>query len=1136
MGIELKLCPLLMVFILPEFAAVRSSPVPDLPFQLLAGLKEILSGKYLIGLLDILQSQSSNNSAWTPDLIEKVGMYLASQNVFSISGLQTSASQYLENISEDPKFLRSELQKLDSEQFQLAMKYLLGGKKEHFDVADMVLDFETLRDKVFQCPGGNRTIFLITLEKCLPVLTSADCVDILSQVIRMFGESYLQADVIASLPSELPEEPFRNLSSVFKELYDKITANERRALYEWMTQILQNTHMSNDVNESSSWVTAENLWILSRYMVLLPLEEIRKIHINEIRMFISCDNATKQLDTVYDIAPDLAKAFLERINSSGFDMRNISTIYRLGLLVCFYDDVQQLDPAVARALLHQMIKCNQLRSYHAEVQKLKSEFLQIAMLNQTLNESLGSLSDAIVGLTLSQLESLSPEAVQGAILTLQQVSGWTKSQIMVLTAKYLQSEKVLTFSNISQLGELASGISAQSFYDMNPRELLMALKVGLNQYGSGLSPAQKEAILSKVLSSGHFSSVVLDMNGELFKEVPLSNLFEQHDLNVAVLKDKKMRKSQALHLFEIMSHKSPLVDLLSTGHMVEGITCEQIDNMSKPSFLNHYKLLENNLHLLSPYQIHCLAWKYWKISQATIPPFLLAVLPSGYFASHPLPCGPLLKGLGKIDLKNLGLNTQKQNMVLSKVHQCLNSSISDVYQLDVLGNLICHLSPSTIRSGLATDVVAATIHLLKKCTSLSLEQNTEIKQKILEHYGDPSNWTSGLVSFWGLLSKNEFTGVLKKFKGTVMQMVSETVEIPLNKGILSAIFHAVRNTSVPHHSADCAGITSPTADEIMILAEANVFWSTVELQCIGREVFTRTVHILGSIRNLKRPQLHVLKEKAKEVWGEPSDWKSYHMTSLGRIITALSESEIDLLDLSSIDAVSVLGQQGEWTEVQARCIFQGFLNDSTKSMENLKSFELAGLGGALCAADPQQIHQIPTTEFRAVISRIGSLPCSLNILQEFKQKAEMIYGEPETWNRSVLHDIAHIAAGLNKEDLRSLNPSVMPYIHPDAIKYIPADSFKALSPEQIVSLGPENGAKVTDAQREQLDAVQLQSLSQALDGARVRIKDSETHTSPFTTKVTPSPVSQDAAQTVDLFHLGRFCLLLHVLTTALFFA
>ncbi|CAH2307150.1 otoancorin isoform X1 [Pelobates cultripes] len=1066
---------------------------------------------------------------------------------------ETSVNNYLDHISEDPKFLMTELRKLDSQQFQLTMKYLFGGKKEHFDMVDIDLDFEALRERILQCPGAKRIIFLITLEKCLPVLNSAECVDILSQVIRMYGEHYLQGDVIANLPSELPDEPFKNLSSVFKELYDKITANDRRALYEWMTEILQKNYMNNDFNGSTSWVTAENLWILGRYMVHLPVDEIRKINVNEIRMFISYDNATKQLDTVYDITPDLAKAFLELINSSGFDMRNISTIYRLGLLVCFYDDVLDLDPTVARALLHQMIKCNQLRSYHADVQKMKSQFLQIAMLNQTLNESLGSLSDAVVSLTLSQLEALSPEAVQGAILTLQQVSGWTKSQIMVLTGKYINSDKVLTFSNISHLGELVSGISAQSFYDMNPRELSMALKVGLSQHASGLSPAQQESILSRVLSSGDLQTVVSDMNGAFFREVPLSQLLAQQDLNVAVLKEKEMRTSQ--HLFRpfsyenmTISHASPCLMMVigerdfvqlfeyyickDTGYLVKGVTCEQIDRMSKPSFLNHYKLFEKNLHLLSPFQIHCLAWRYWKISQATIPPFLLAVLPSEYFVSYPPACGSLLISLGKIDLDSLLLNKHKKEIIINKINQCLNGSITDVYQLDMLGNLVCHLSPGIIRDGLSTGVIEATIHRMKSCTSLSQKQNVDIKHKILEHYGNPLSWTSETVqdmtAFWNLLSEEEFNGILKKFLNTVVQMVSEAAGISLSEGMLSALFHAVQafnaNASVPNQTTECTGITSPTDENIVILAEANSYWSSKELYCMGRETFHRNVHILGSISGFNHSQLSALKNKAKEAIGilggggvrhaaaglfKWADWRSYHVTSLGRIATALSEQEIDQLDLRSIDAVSALGKQEEWTFAQKRSILQGFLNNSNKSLKDLKSFDLAGLGGILCAAKEDEINQIQTSEFRAVISRIGSLPCSPNILQEFKKKAEMVYGKPETWTSYILQDIGYIAAGLNKEEFKLLQPELMPYIQPAVIKYILDDTFKVMSPEQIASLGPENSIMVTDSQRAKLDTTQLQSLDQALDGVRATSKDKESTTSPSSTIVfTSSPVSE----------------------------
>ncbi|KAG8433088.1 hypothetical protein GDO86_017392 [Hymenochirus boettgeri] len=962
---------------------------------------------------------------------------------------------YLEKICDNPKFLLHELQQLDATQFHLAMKYLLGAKKETFDMADIVVDFETIRERIFQRPGGNRTLFLATLEKCLPVLKLPECVDLVSQVLRMYGAKYLQADVIRRFPAELPDYPFRNMSSVFRDFYDKISANTRRALYEWMTLILQEIHMANDANGSTSWITAENLWILGRYVVHLPIKEIRKININEVSVHY-----------FYSLTINIPNAML-------------------GLLVCFYGDAAHLDPTVAKALLHQMIKCNQLKGYHSDVQKLKSQFLQIAMLNQTLNESLGSLSDAVVGLTLPELESLSPEAVHGALLTLQQVSGWTKSQIMVLTSKYLHSEKVLTFSNISQLGELVSGIGAQSLYEMNSREILMLFKSGLSQHASDLSPAQREAILSKVLSSGDFQTTVLDMNGVFFKEVSLSYLLTQGEIDASVLKNKEMRKSQ----------------------LVKGIPCEQIESMSKPTFLNHYKLLEKNIQLLTPYQIHCLAWKYWKVSQSTIPAFLLVALPSEYIASNSGPCETFLFSLGMSDLHY----STKKEIIINKVDQCLNGSLADVYQLDMIGSLICHLSPKIIKTGISTNIIASAINLLKLCPNLSQDQKRVIKTRLLEYYGNTSNWTSETVQdmapFWNLLSKNEFQEILKKFQNTVLQMVSDTPGIPLSGGMLSVFFDAVRFLCVNVSVADqTAGAMSPSADDITRLTEANSLWSCEELQHINIDTFTKTVDILGNVRSFNQSQLSILKEKAKQVWGGLSLWKSYHIITLGRIVTALNENEIEELDLNSIDAVSALTQQTEWTSKQAKAILHGFLNDSAMSFSDLKSYHLAGLARSLCAADTEQIDQIQTSEFRAVISRIGSLPCELNILQAFKKKALMVYGKPDQWSHFIINDIGYIAAGLTKEEFKSLDAGLMAYIQPAVITYIPDETFKELSPEQIAYLGSENGAMVTGSQRALLNTTQLHSLDLALDGISAIIPVTESLTSVTTTKNT-SPLA-----------------------------
>ncbi|KAF1417293.1 Otoancorin, partial [Spheniscus magellanicus] len=1067
-----------------------------------------------------------SSNVWTADMLTKVMAYFHAQEVmFTLSSLQMSIKSYLKNLLYQPRQLLSEFQQLDQQQFQTAMKYLFNSRKDRLEMGNISLDWDKTRERIFQSPGVNRTLFLVTLDKCFLALSVLDCVDILSQVLHVSAVNYLQPDVIGSLPNVLQEDAFRNLSTVFKDLYDKTSAKTQRALYGWMKQILQKSCNMSEFNESTSWVSAENLWILGRYMVHLPLEEIMKISLNEIRLFISYDNATKQLDTVYGITPELAQAFLERISSSGFDMRNTSTIYRqdsfsfsfmavLGLLVCFYDDMEQMDAAVARALLHQMIKCNQLRGFQAEVQKLKSQLLNIAMQNQTLNDILGSLSDAVVGLTSSQLESLSPDAVHNAIATLNQVSGWAKSQVMILSSKYLSYEKVLSFYTVSQMGALVTGISTQSFYSMNPKDLSQIIQGTTPQYLSDLSPAQQQGILRKIAASGDFSSSVKDIQGAFFKEISLSDLWKQTGYNSSMMKEKELRRSQALCLYELLSKKYYPVDLLSTGQLVKGVTCQLIESMGTDFFLNTFKFFEKNLHLLSPYQVNCLAWKFWKVSNASIPPFLLSVLPIEYleYVSGPL-CVPFIESLGKTEMNLLNPSLHKKNAVLQKVQECLNGSIADEYDVDLLGNLICHLPPAFLRGRMSLKAMATALHQFKLCQQLSHEQKTEIKYKLLELYGSPNNWTAETTldvgPFIALMSKGELNVLAEKFPDIILQIAKTIGPISSAEELLSTVFESVSNASAniesPLSRPDCLGTRAPSSDEIIKLAEANVFWSVQELKCMDAGTFDKNVELLGTVSGFNSSQLIALKEKAKQVWGSLPDWKSYHIVSLGRIALALNEHEIEELDLHSIDTISVLSQQTEWTLTQARSILQGFLEDSGQTISALKSFDLVGLGAILCALNSTEIMSIRTAEFSAAVARIGLLFCSTPVLRQFKKMTESVFSTATSWNGSILQEIGTIAGGLNEDELKAFDKNLMPYFQPIAIRCIPPEIFQTLSPEQIANLGPENAAMVTRLQREHLNASQLQSLQLALDGARTSTPETQTSASTTQAVQTPAP-------------------------------
>ncbi|XP_062956736.1 otoancorin [Cynocephalus volans] len=1075
--------------------------------------EEIIDGSYLNALLDLIQFQSSH--VWTADLSHRVLAYLNSRNVaFTIASLQAAMENHLEQRLYQPQKLLEDLRKADAQQFHTAMKCLLEDKQDRLDLKDIVIDLGEIREQALQSPGVNRSLFVITLERCFQVLNSLECVEILGRVLRGSSGSFLQPDITERLPRDLREDAFKNLSAVFKDLYDQTSAHSQRALYSWMTGILQTS--ANATDDSVSWVSAENLWILGRYMVHLSFEEIMKISPTEIGLFISYDNATKQLDTVYDITPELAQAFLERIGSSSFDMRNTSTIHRLGLLVCFYDDLELLDAAVAQVLLHQMIKCGHLRGFQAGVQKLKADLLDIAIENQTLNETLGSLSDAVVGLTYSQLESLSPEAVHGAISTLNQVSGWAKSQVIILSAKFLAHEKVLSFYNVSQMGVLLAGVGTQAFYGMDRKDISQVLRSSLSQHVSDLSPAQQHGILSKMIKAGDTASGIVEIQGAFFKEVSLFDLRREPGFNSTVLKEKELRSSQALFLYELLSKTTRRPEeLLSAGQLVKGVTCSDIDAMSADSFWAHFQYFENNLSLLSPYQVNCLAWKYWEVSRTSMPPFLLAALPARYLASVPASqCVPFLISLGKTRLDSLVLDSHKKNSVLRKVQQCLDSSIVDEYTVDIVGNLLCHLPVTFIDRGISPRAWAAALHRLSGCPDLSPEQKALVRLRLLEQYGVPQNWTAettkDLGPFLVLFSGDELNSVATKFPDILQQTASNMAGTLPPKEFLWAVFESVRNSSDDRRSSvpspGCHGVVAPSSDDIFKLAEANACWSPEELLCMEDDAFTRSVERLGAVQGFSQPQLMALKERTIQVWDMPSCWREYHIMSLGRIALALNESELEQLDLGSIDTVASLSQQTEWSPGQAKSILQGFLDDSDYSIQDLKSFHLVGLGATLCAMNITEIPLIKISEFRVVVARIGALLCSIHVLAEFKRKAEVVFGDPTKWTSSILQELGTIAAGLTTAELQMLDKDLMPYFQPSAIKYLPDEIFKELSAEQIASLGPENAAAVTPAQRRQLSTLQLQSLQRALDGAKSHSRlDAPASASPSRTPSSPSP-------------------------------
>lgn len=79
------------------------------------------------------------------------------------------------------------------------------------------------------------------------------------------------------------------------------------------------------------------------------------------------------------------------------------------------------------------------------------------------------------------------------------------------------------------------------------------------------------------------------------------------------------------------------------------------------------------------------------------------------------------------------------------------------------------------------------------------------------------------------------------------------------------------------------------------------------------------------------------------------------------------------------------------------------------------------------------------------------------------------------------------------------------------MKVLPLCLPQELSAEQIASLGPENAAAVTHAQRRRLSPLQLQSLQQALDGAKPHSwQDAPASAGPTRTSSSRSPTGEQS--------------------------
>ncbi|XP_041094944.1 otoancorin [Polyodon spathula] len=587
-----------------------------------------------------------------------------------------------------------------------------------------------------------------------------------------------------------------------------------------------------------------------------------------------------------------------------------------------------------------------------------------------------------------------------------------------------------------------------------------------------------------------------------------------------MIQGKSWNRGQAAHLVKKLFGGGGIqpADIRMLGSALQGVTCDQIDSISDQSMLETAAALSENKVWLSQHQLACSAKKLWATLNRTradyfgsmnnselqvVPPLFLLHLTLPQLSSLPaLVCPCLMEKLFAVDLSFLPRRSPLRPALREKAFACLKKTARGLSVDDValLGPLICELSPQNM-SDVAPAVFNASLALLTQCRQLRIEQRGAVTARIEELNGKPSNWSMEVVMSLGpllaLFNSSSLRTVSKTMKDILLDLLSSQPPPPLTpapvdfdiclnlSSVRETLFHLSTSSQRLRRAVSCP--VSPTLQEILDLGDANVYWSPDQLSCMSNKTFVDGLSTLAAVNGFTDQQLAALKGQAIQAWGPPSGYSAEQTLALGCLLPAFNSSELGLVEVSSVDTLSAVAPCSGWTQEKRAALLQRFLQLSLLTPSSLGAVQLAGLGGFLCGMSEAQVSQISVEAYRLAAALVGAVSCPPAIMGALKSKAVTSFGDVKNWTACELSEIGNVLAGASAMELKSLDPSAMPFISPSAIPLIPADRLATLSVSQLRALGPVNAATVTADQAAVLSQAQREALSDAMGVAVERV-------------------------------------------------
>ncbi|XP_056236500.1 otoancorin [Seriola aureovittata] len=944
-----------------------------------------------------------------------------------------------------------------------------------------------------------------------------------------------------NLPSKAEGQNMKMMMKMLQEMFDPMSDNQRTRVAQWAKeQITQNyfnctmkppshsrsTHLER-CKASLKWLNLEAMTMMGPYLSRLAPPDVDSSPKEKV------GGVQRRRRTKYHVQIHLEQGDQDDAQPGQEVPPESSGLLQLGTLACYYYDAPDLTPELSKKLLSQLDNCDNPR-----IRQLKKRLVKSVISKSNAAQALRELGSSVTMLSPKQLSMLSDTDLKEVLKNLGPNVQWTRGQMRALLKKQLGDKKVslqgwqLVSHMISlSLGTYLSGeelMALQSVAEGLPSCVLKHMKArviledreALKNISRRMRKGQLKAMLEGLRGGVDPSELVQKLSGPLLRRISLSSLEKANITSLDQVENKTWSRPQAAYLAKKMQDLKQL-QFRRLRSVLQGITCKMIDKVADNDTQNMAQAVAETPQWVPKVQAGCAARKlfatlekeradYFKTITSEeldkIPAFLLPHLPPSKVKDLPdSVCPVFIDKMEMANLSSLPLRAPSRPVLTEKALNCLTKEVdfSKLTSEDVsrLGQLLCELTASQLRL-MAPDVINSTLQAMASCQHIPQGHRADLIQLVNQTFGDPSDWSAETMEALGpiLLLDDTATSALpnKPWMKDVLYFLKSRLS-HVSDALRKKFFDLTTTTNTANaarrkREANSNGVASsntgtnsdrtPTVEMIEELGMANVYWLAPELDRMSKDTFLATVEILGAIPDYSADQLDVLSKKAIEAFGPVSAMTESEVMQMGCITQGFSGADLEKLPFT-LDAVEEIAHCG-WNDSQMELVWRAVAKYNTLTAQQLGTTDMVTLNRFICGLTSGEIKQLDKDAFRDAVGSMDGIQCSFNVTQELKMLAMSVFGKPSTWNEAQVSDLGNIIAGLDANELASMDPSLFSFLSDTSIPLIPPNNFAALSVAQLEALGPDNAAMVTNKQRAALRVTQRAALDRALTGSLTR--------------------------------------------------